>query len=144
MLLKTEKIMPDPQQHVTSLDLSRKLKEQGAPQHNAMYYWVESDWNGKELSYALLGRGAHFPQGANTVRAYTASELGAWLPGTMDGLLLVCHKTDGKWHISYQSPVYPPRRGDAIDTKEADARARLLLRLIDAGHVSFKDEKEHA
>lgn len=161
--------MSDPKQHVTSLDLSRKLAEKGAPR-DTLFYWVFYIRNPPDRMSVISAdsikdtaeyNDCSFEQQLaidDAIPAYTASELGAWLPKTLPftaedsttyvereaGLCGIHHKD--QWGVFY---IHNGRNISALprataDT-EANARARLLLKLIDAGHVSFtQDEKDYA
>ena len=148
--------MPDPTRHVTSLDLSRKLKAAGVPQ-DALFYWWEHPQRGwivqsetflfaekrlDETHAEMLERTGH-------IAAYTASELGAMLPSKIHypivnergeemhavaGYLNVASDLCGLAYAHDSAHLIDVVRGRAAT--EADARAALLLALIEAGNVN--------
>ena len=108
---------------VCSLELAKRLKELGVKQESA-FYWVRSktmpafDW---QMCYGP------FHGSAETISAFTVAELGEVLPHT---------------HTSFKSELghfvcHDPKSiyGLAKAATEADARAKMLIYLIEQGIV---------
>ena len=64
------------QNHTTSLELSKRLKELGFKQES-LFVWYA---NGDDAHLLYLGEDEMRPMEAKTYSAYLASELGEWLP----------------------------------------------------------------
>lgn len=135
-----------PNQQVTSLELSKKLKELGVSQES-LFYWIYTDAPLADGSRdkVVLGttlRDSHWELGGeqDTYSAYTVAELGDLLPepdgrGWVDftklkGRYVVTFKVNSlKKLASFQSPT------------EADARAKMLVYLIENGLLDVKTLK---
>lgn len=119
---------------VCSLDLAKKLKELGVKQES-QFWWVHSSWVGAEGEPWELGYQGDFP-GAGTQEedysAFTVAELGEMLPR---GAFSVFNISSNRWDCEYQAPtIIRPRIWDKGNT-EADARAKMLVYLIEQGLV---------
>jgi len=105
---------------VCSLELAKRLKELGVNQES-LYEWVER-WGDKTCGI--------FPSDNDIVNtkwsAFTVAELGEMLLPD-----IYSYKTpDGSWVCARKSPTY------LVDAEtEADARAKLLIYLIEQGLV---------
>jgi len=155
--------------HVTSLELSKKLKELGVKQ-SSFFYWTETD-NAAGTGYdAYVFSGEDAMAWASPFRysAFLSSELGELLPPKIDiengdkqftngGIWkeeahLVCGKFKTPeplqaWYCDYQ--IYRPKpydkqfelyHGEKAVT-EADARAKMLIYLIQQRLVNTEDKK---
>jgi len=134
--------MSDIKQHVTSLEMSKRLAEAGVNK-KGIFYWYQ-DWSSERWKIGGMQTAINSVV-MNRVEAYTASKLGQMLPDFIE------EETDtGRVHRSYLTTGYMPNGrahwGAWYDNRdelvvlaqapiEADARAALLLKLIDAGHV---------
>ncbi|MFP5263718.1 MAG: hypothetical protein ACLGJB_17700 [Blastocatellia bacterium] len=118
------------EQQVTSLELSKKLKELGVKQ-DSLFYWVDG-----KLEYINEVGGINIAK--DDVSAFTVAELGEMLPAVVDGDLAprwfktfshyFCDYTDdNKTWLLPQPFIYP---------KEADARAKMLTYLIENNLVA--------
>jgi hypothetical protein len=126
--------------HVTSLEISERLKELGVPQ-TSEFYWIK---NGilitKESAIKLLASGD-----VKQVELYSAplsSELGEMLPEeieTREGYLEWTTKIIGKhWCVWYGDKNIIHR---AQDISEADARGKMLIHLIENGLIKAEELK---
>lgn len=112
--------------HVTSLELSKRLKELGVPQWSC-FYWSES--KSKQAATVLTALEASEPKWwkhRENISAFLASELGNMLPVGQSLKLL----TKECWQASFGTT------GTA--GTEADARAFLLMHLIEQQVVDPK------
>lgn len=131
---------------VSSLELSKKLKELGVKQ-KSLFYWHKS-WNPMKkkendpyIMYANCGSETYIVIGDElNISAFTVAELGEMLPGSIDEgkrntYYLEMFKDSYGFGIVYRSEIdYNTIRdlGDKIfraDT-EADARAKMLIYLL--------------
>lgn len=126
--------------HVTSLELSRKLKELGVPQTSYFYWWI--DTYGIVKKQRLECGKPHNPKNGWTVcSAFLASELGEMLPneiqaepmGVNSGMLDCVKHDNGSW--SYRYIDVCERHADT----EPDARAALLIHLIEQKIIDPKN-----
>lgn len=133
--------MPDlVEQHVTSLVMSDRLAEAGV-ERNSLFYWLRTRdrW---EVWHRPSGR---FFTSWKRFPAYTASELGAMLPQRLVLEGNACAPTTtqilpDEWeasytHVSIEHESYWVDYMPCTAHTEADARAALLLELIDAKHI---------
>lgn len=122
--------------HVTSLELSRRLKELGVPQ-TSLLYWAT---DGALLYLPLM------PNQYVDCSAYLASELGEMLPDIITGEHLYSYQQARNWsdkRLPKHRLVYwfageiELYRVDA-DT-EANARAKMLIYLIENNLISVEE-----
>jgi len=121
--------------HVTSLDLSRKLRDAGVPQVSE-FSWVKSP---REEKYTLMavsndGRTNLLANGYDVVSAFLSSELGEMLKESIYPLPVMEHKTK-KWFVPVNG--WDLFNGKYFDT-ECEARALMLLHLISSGIINPK------
>lgn len=127
---------------VCSLELAKKLKELGVKQESALV-WSLDVVDG----FCLVLREIQEPDiGPNDCAAFTVAELGGMLPGHigMDWFLQFW-KSDfsgpASFSINYKDPKTEgkPEIGWMLETiiekKEADARAEMLIHLIEKGVI---------
>lgn len=142
------------EQQVTSVELSKRLKELGVKQES-LFYWsskikhentgdgfkrVDDVWN-------LEANGFVYPTGReHCLSAFTVAELGEMLPDNFCDILnpywLTCEKV-GKWEIGYvnaHNQIHSAQSFEA-DT-EADARAKTLIYLIENNLVEVSSVTE--
>lgn len=126
---------------VCSLELAKKLRELGVKQES-QFFWLTYNSGEKELIYRPAD--GHSDMGYS---AFTVAELGEMLPKHISikckwGLetsVLVIGCVKGWWIISYrwsgegfiQNLMHEKR-----DRSEADARAKMLIHLIETGVVN--------
>jgi hypothetical protein len=120
---------------VVSLELAKKLKELGVTQESYAY-WVDQDFGG---GFPLHIRG--FCIGG--VSAFTVAELGEMLPQLTNYRIWQQHSTDtskmaGKWAVTVND-VQDDKFDEVIANTEADARAKILIYLIENGLVSVSN-----
>lgn len=86
---------------ITSLELSKKLKEFGTPQ-NSLFYWVISSTTNYHLSYTE-GDKDLLPQDRNDFySAFTVAELGNLLPEYVKGCWLrIVKNIEKQWGVCY-------------------------------------------
>ena len=125
--------------HVTSLDLSRRLRELKVPQ-KSYFVWKPLFENKKEGKWRVSTRAIHAEKyDGELVSAYIASELGEMLK---KGLEKTWKGTDGKWRCSWTySPVRDRRRFQQSfeGETEADARAKMLIYFIENHLISVEE-----
>lgn len=109
--------------HVVSLDLSRKLKELGVPQTSSLFHWHETPGEIKLFS------GSHDDDCKGVAySAFLASELGEMLPrgsyswNTLYGWTAAARQ-QGREDVQVRTIPFPKT--------EPDARAELLIHLIE-------------
>ena len=107
---------------VVSLELAKRLKELGVKQDGYWHYASALDG-----TYGLI-------EGFGEISAFTVAELGEMLPeGYGDGVIMYS-KEDGEWNCYFnQQWAYEQDTFDDLsdDKSEADARAKLLIHLIE-------------
>ena len=129
------------EEHVTSEELSRKLKELGVPQLSFFYWNGLEDLPASSLTFVL---DEYIRDRKLSSSAFLSSELGEMLPKELDGYSWRTLKTPtkGAWEIKYRK-LEAGRRHPVIlhqlsDPSEANVRARMLIWLIQARLVDPK------
>ena len=134
---------------VSSVELSKKLKELGFPQTPDGYYWVKFSENYDLYFYYDLCFdpeekekvwGVHTVSGlvepAETIKAPTNSELGEWLPFYLPELgFLRIEKNEDGFHYYYDAIAL--KGCYFIEKIEANARAKTLIWLRKNGCITF-------
>lgn len=126
--------------HICSLELSKKLKELGVKQ-NSVFYWIN-----EEDPY-IWYNSQNFPYPMKTIKwnfsAFLSTELMELLPSSLSnneklqlgwGSNLPISENKRIWKISYYDPSlrYEERYYTKIeDENEANARAKMLIHLIE-------------
>jgi hypothetical protein len=122
------------EQHVTSLELSKKLGELGYPQENSLFYWDDADgsiFTHDEAKEYINGK---------AIAAPIASELGKFLPSS------IC------WESEHYTNLIIEKNGDAWEVKYehtwavfcassyslAKCFAEMLIWLVENDHLAFK------
>ena len=136
--------MFDSTKEVPSLELCKKLKELGYPQHH--YGFILAKFK-KEEDFCLLYNEGDYDKDMLKFyfdewhKAPTVRELGEWLPDEITKndryYYLNIWKTGSMWGVKYQEDNNNICRIYYADT-EANARAKMLIWLVENGHVSFK------
>lgn len=138
------------EQQVCSLEFAKKLKELGVKQES-LFYWQASKRKMKDYiaegkwvprDYSLIPRREGYisdiagAYGYNRyISAFTVAELGEMLPssielGNFDEIFLHCNKMRGEiWEVEYS--WYETVHKYFEDKSEADARAKMLIYLIE-------------
>jgi hypothetical protein len=130
--------------HVTSLALSRKLKEAGVPQ-TAYWFWDEkTHHDGFFLASCRVQQSA-----MQRFSAWTSGELGEMLPGKIGEALLEYQKWGFGWTLNYydREKDFPGGEGEAYlfdditDMSEAELRGKAILHLLTSGLLSVEEIK---
>jgi hypothetical protein len=116
---------------LTSLELSKRLVELGVKQ-DSFFYWQKcsmcnDDW------HLSQGKASDYKQ----CSAYTVAELGELLPSWINGHHLIITKSS-TWFLRYRSPsgfIPKDNEPEIEEVKEADARAKMLIYLIEQGMI---------
>lgn len=140
-------------QQVTNLELSEKLKELGYPQEG-LFWWIDvSGYFEQQYAVMHLDESAfgnkHITENIVCV-APTVAELGEWLPfkiemGKDTGYLCIdklrSSFSSTVWKVAYVSPdTFQTLRECAISEEtEANARAKMLIWLVENNHLEFKE-----
>lgn len=117
---------------VCCLELGRRMRELGVPQ-NSLWWWKRHDDG--SVSGWFVKSGTMFPLSAGECSAFTAAELGEMLP---------------RGYSSYWYPIQDGQAGTkweceddtgqpsffTIAASEADARAKMLIYLIENGLIA--------
>lgn len=125
---------------VVSLELAKRLKELGVPQESLFYWGMISSDNGGNGNYCLFRFGSdEYEMCSFTASAFTVAELGEMLPWQTG-----FYKNEaGDWRIAFTThpnEVYTPN--NVYGDTEADARAKMLIYLIENGLVKMELEKQ--
>lgn len=127
------------EQHVTSLELSRRLNELGVKrERSSVFYWVRK---GKEI-WELVGNNGLVQFAEYYYRAYLASETGEMLPDYIyepgQTYIFTIERDCKKWCISYEKDecsLFPTM----TDAMLSNALSKMLIYLIENGHVKTED-----
>ena len=139
---------------VVNLELAKKLKELDVKQES-LFYWAESiDGYYTHKGYCLYYSRFHDGKRDTSISAFTVAELGQMLPTTIDNLYndytlwlnnrktRTCGGNDGfQYHVWYTNA----REEEQIiwsDTTEANARARMLIHLLEKEVIQVLSIKE--
>lgn len=130
---------------VVSLELAKRLKELGVKQKSLFVweYYDEQCHGIKYMPYAIV------PDNYNKFKlysAFTVAELGEMLPSTLtweDGTYSLQQDfyADGSFNIYYYGNQYSPI--DFTAETEADARALMVIYLIEKGLLNVADISKH-
>lgn len=134
------------QNHVTSLELSQKLKELGVPQRSSFWWIVTAE---EPLLVFKTDVGSYLENGGavnhsyleprSICSAFLSSELGEMLPEVINGCVIDTRRCNGSWYIRYEGAItrnikIPMGAKNSIgdkNEKEADCRAKMLQYLIE-------------
>lgn len=129
------------EEQVCSLELSKRLKELGVKQES-LWWWVQrwgrTCFTVKEKEWTLTERNTI--NGRPCFPAFSIAELGKMLPHKIEGglgeYLLTCGiNSDGRWCVEYVDYNRNDSNYSKVDTSEANARAKMLIELIENGYV---------
>lgn len=119
------------EQQVVSLELAKKLKELGVKQES-YFHWRELE----DATFLVSDCDCSSPDG-DDIAAFTVAELGEMLPSIIIDFelkyRLKIEKTD-IWEIIYEEVTNENEKGFLLvadDQTEADARAKMLIYLIE-------------
>lgn len=138
---------------VVSLELAKRLKELRVKQ-DSLFYWsgiITSNLRllfPKEKTDILLAEDGWSEQ--DIASAFTVAELGELLPNEIANTELFTpmiqkrmkhHKNRWSWHLNYYGGVEKTFLFDefVIDDTEANARAKMLIHLIESGIIDPKE-----
>lgn len=142
--------MFDSKKEVPSLELCKKLKELGYPQDGG-WYWKK--WKEKEnwkLGFVKEEEKQYFLTYVDLIKAPTVRELGEWLPAILKVknhnffLIIKQDFIGGQFHwligYMYETLHSSVHLNDSIhrDIFEANARAKMLIWLVENSYVNFK------
>ena len=122
---------------VCSLELAKKLKELGIKQ-NSLFYWCNvKNWEYKSvLRYCPENIDRELALSGFAISAFTVAELGEMLPQNHADWMIGYSKENGnQWHLwLHSSCAYLEDKTIAIkDVNESNARAKMLIHLIEQG-----------
>jgi len=146
--------MFNPKLEVPSLELCKKLKKLGYPQEGGGWYWIKTEdeeWNlffihqdyfskegraeicnGDWVAVEYLEEDTTYYKVKEKIKAPTVRELGEQLP-------------DGFHEFKLESEFYIKDKFDytyvVSDKSEANARAKMLIWLVENGYINFKKEE---
>lgn len=131
---------------VCSSELGKKLDSLGIKQ-DSNFCWVrpwKKDRYEEDQELELILTERYRLNGRNGISAPTVAELGEMLPEKVNGFSLWFQKYDGMFYVAYYEDAHTDCAETRFDTflekNEADARAKMLIHLIERGLV--KTEKE--
>jgi len=116
---------------VVSLELAKKLKELGVRQESLFWYFIDGgiEFN-PSPTQSLIDK-------VYAASAFTVAELGEMLPHVVKTIgPLTCIKSlpsEGKWLVGYDEDLVECA---ASAKTEANARAKMLIHLIETGIVN--------
>lgn len=134
------------EQQVVSLELAKQLKELGVKQ-DSLFYWSKQvdqiHWGLEHAKYFAVDK-------RQDVSAFTVAELGEMLPlhimlGKLKLTMAKSHNYNGDF---YSVGYFPLKDRDSLDINlqhdsaiffernEADARAKMLIWLIEEGYIT--------
>jgi len=156
--------MNDIARHVTSLELSKKLKELGLRQSSILYWCnivdkvyfklnedgtIFEDESGSTLverkTYrTVLGSSyAYNCEADQTWSAFLASELGEILPSFIEDMSLTCFMCSrGGWWIQYDNGHGEKDGSQIWDKSLSNSLAKMLIHLIENNLISDKWKKK--
>lgn len=127
------------EQQVTSLGLSKRLKELGVKQ-GSYFYWDMYDQEDDGSPLYKISSGSNFSEESD-FSAYTVAELGEMLPASLENKkgLGILHsyiidtfkdEKTGYWHFTYTSAYSQKVHNGFVADTEAEARGLTLEYLI--------------
>lgn len=138
--------------HVTSIELSRRLKELGVPQ-KSLFYWrawenpisgiVSESTCPKDRWVIYYHEDKHSKSCDWECSAYLATELGEWLPAMIAGCPLEVLKgfIFEKSEVLYCARYYDAGIIGETDINMSNSLAKMLIHLIENGIVNLEDLK---
>jgi hypothetical protein len=147
MKLQTRQEIVDGKVGVVSLELAKKMKELGFAQQS-LFWWQYTDFplkNGTrwELKYKNQIRESdlELSHPDDIFSTYTVGELGDMLPKKCpehDGNLQIIPSFNGGWLVGYGDHMNFNGCHVEDDKTEADARAKMLIYLVEKGLLDTK------
>lgn len=136
------------EQQVVSLELAKQLKELGVKQYS-LFCW-DTDYENGRVIFPNYEVRELMPKLNNKVSAFTVAELGEMLPlyimlGKLKLVMAKSHNHNGDF---YSVGYFPLKDRDSLDINlqhdsaiffernEADARAKMLIWLIEEGYIT--------
>lgn len=126
---------------VCNLELAKRLKELGVKQ-NSLFCWLEGINTSEYLLFPCEPYFPHLDWRVNDktppfhgFSAFTVADLGALLPSQY----LACFKDESGWYGYNISPTAEWKSMFPVQT-EADARAKMLVFLLESKLLTLKDE----
>ena len=121
---------------VCSLEPAKKLKELGAA-GESLYVWVNNpnrDRGTNVDNWYLLKRADSYNFKEVRRPAPTVAELGVMLPMSISSFKSIPGEKRGAWQAT-DFDTEPEQAGDQFADTEADARAKMLIHLLEKGLV---------
>ena len=115
---------------VTSLEISKRLKELGVEQ-KSLFWWLESVLEMNKGHAELWYGGSPFPKIGHwsVISALTVAELGEMLPA---GMWYEKTMEDKRWRCGFIKDLAQPiKTGWQFGDTEADARGKMLIYLLE-------------
>ena len=132
-----------------SLELAKQLKEAGVKQDSVWswyYNMTGHEWRENEVWWRLQLTKKELIGNCYMIAAFTVAELGEMLPSIFDNYdLTIIKQVSDEWRISYyyNTITFEDKwmlSNQWIEAKtEADARAKMLIYLIDQGIINQED-----
>lgn len=132
-------------EQVVSLKLAKRLKELGYPQEG-LWYWVKECWDLGKCDKKLMTKSEMSVREDYNRYTYkvictapTVAELGEWLPEALFGeenIYILYEDCCVIEFVSFGGYFY------CNEKTEANARARILIWLVENGYVSFENQME--
>jgi len=124
------------EKEVPSVELCKKLKELGYPQTSGGWYWryrLPQKW---ELTFFYTGERGAIPF-EEYIKAPTCREMGEFFPPMIDTVRLPLD------YPQYAGKFCCLRKGkiETVADTEAEARAKMLIWLVENGYVKFQNKK---
>lgn len=120
------------EKQVCSIDLAKRLDDLGVKKKSLFVweYYNDGCYGIKFIPYALA---KPLPEGCNQYSAFTVRDLGVLLPAKLQRHLS-CVKLDNFWEIAYglNEKIF-------ADKNEADARAKMLIHLIENNLTTIEE-----
>lgn len=124
------------EKQVCSLELAKRLKELGVKQES-LFYWFKNRFKDNAFEVERSDHMVSYGNWIDSYSAFTCSELGEMLPK---------YSLSGKWQIGFASEYvcrvsqkYFKGVNPLYSKTEADARAKMLIYLIENGLIQAKD-----
>ena len=140
--------MFNPKLEVPSLELCKQLKYLGFPQDGGGWYWYSDIEN---ATWRLVYEQEVFDYDEDIkeyIKAPTVRELGEWLPVSIKDiheLYIEFDKvTEEDWIISYRYYCHNISLIVFKDITEANARAKMLIWLVENNYITFNKEVKNA
>lgn len=122
------------QQQVTSLELSKRLKELGVKQWSLFYWSIADDRKTMEIRYQTYVSEVN-EETVPYYSAFTVAELGEMFPQeytSQKGLIYGGYWVCGIWNVQEEQELQKART-------EADARAKMLIYLLENNLINIKE-----